>query len=146
MASSPSVEGINLLIGGGVGAGLLKLFDTWMSKRRSPEQAAASLIELAMKASGSSVEVLLSRLKEAENRLDALTEAHAECEDRCTTLTGRVRQQEQRIDSLLRQLRDPEATQPGGLLAGALIEVTKDDVLITRPRRKQRTRPSDSSK
>jgi len=146
MSGSPSVEGINLLIGGGVGAGLLKMFDTWMAKRRSPEQAAAALIELAMKASGSSVESLLSRLKDTEDRLDALAEAHEECEGRCTALQGQVRQQEQRIDSLLRQLRDPGSMRPGGSLSGAIIEVTKDDVLITRPRRKQRALPSDSGK
>lgn len=147
MPGTPTaVDGLNLLIGGGVGAGLLKLFDTWLAKSRPPEQAAAALIELALKASGSSVEQLLSRLSETEARLDALTAAHEDCEDRCTQLQGQVRNQEQRIDSLLRQLRDPASMQPGGSLAGALIEVTKDDIVVTRPRRKPRALPSDSSK
>lgn len=109
-------EAVTLLLGGGVGAGLLKLVETWASKRKAPSEAAAELIKLAMEASGSSVQQLLTRLDEADQRyndlserFDALTQSHAECEQRCDALTAARRDDRQMIESLIRRLRDPNA-------------------------------------
>ena len=90
-------EAVTLLLGGGVGAGLLKLIETWASKRKPPSEAAAELIKLAMEASGSSVQQLLTRLDEADQRyndlsgrFDTLSAAHADCERRCDELQAQL--------------------------------------------------------
>lgn len=104
--------------------------------------AAADLIELAMKASGHSVERLLSQIDDLERTVQELKDSHAECERKAQEqgreieqLRAARREDRQMIDSLLRQLKDPNATLPGGALAGAVIELAGGAAKVTRARR-----------
>lgn len=132
---------------GGLGAAALKLIDTLVSKRRTPEQrladsagAASELIELALRASGSSVEQLLSEIGELRGEITALKASHAECEARCEALTQADRQRQQTFESLMRQLKDPAATAPGGSLQGAIIELAHGDARdVAPPRRRKKS-------
>jgi chromosome segregation ATPase len=93
-AASPLLgEVITVLLSGGAGAGLLRVLETWAAKRKPPAEAAADLIKLAMEASGTSVQQLLQRLEEADDRyselsakFDTLAASHADCERRCNDL------------------------------------------------------------
>lgn len=140
------VEIAGYLGAGGLGAAALKLVDTVVSKRRTPEQklgdaadAAGHLIELALEASGSSVKQLMGELRALRAKVDNLERSHAECEARCESLTQDNRQMAQKLDSLLRQLRDPASTQPGGALSGAVIELADGDVTVIPPASQRRT-------
>lgn len=131
---------LELLTATGMGAALLKLFDTWAAKRKPASEAAAELIKLAIEASGSSVEQLLSRLDEADRRnadmadeIAALKAENVECRREGEQLRQNARQLEQKIDSLTRQLRDVSATSPGGALHGAMIEMAGGEARLTRP-------------
>lgn len=140
------LEIASLLGAGGLGAAALKLVETMVGRRRTPEQklgdaadAAGHLIELALEASGSSVKQLMGELRALRTKVDNLEKSHAECEARCESLTQDNRQMAQKLDSLLRQLKDPASTQPGGALAGAVIEMADGDVTVIPPARTRRT-------
>lgn len=125
-----------------LGVAALKFVEALLARRRTPEQklgdaagAASELIELALKASGTSVQQLLEEVGGLRTRVHELESSHAACEKRCEALTGDLRQANQKIDSLVRQLQDPAATGPGGALAGAVIELAAGDVRIHPPPR-----------
>lgn len=126
--------------GGAVAIAGLKLFERIMSLRQSGEQrasaSAAALIELALKASGSSVEQLLTRLDEAEEQIKGanakiaeLTESHAACETRCEELQVEVKRLSR--EATERLLSDPTAREPGGALTDSLMELRQDGATIT---------------
>jgi hypothetical protein len=155
VASPALLETVVALAGaGGLGAAGLKLFETLVAKRRSPEQrigdaaaGASQLIELAMKGAGTSVQQLMAQVEDLNQRMDVLQDSHDACERKNVELSQQVeqltqlrRQDTQRIDSLLRQLADPAATAPGGSLSGAVIEMAEGTVTVTRPERRTRKR------
>lgn len=120
-----------------LGAAALKFVEAQLARRRTPEQklgdaasAASDLIRLALDASGTSVQQVLKAQQDLEKRLHQLEESHAACEARCEDLTGELRQANQKIDSLMRQLRDPRSTGPGGALEGAVFELKGGEVLV----------------
>ncbi len=136
---------------GALGAAGMKLAEVWLSKRRTPTQqmgdaagSAAQLIELALKASGTSVQQLLAEVKDLKEEMQVLRSDHEACErknvelgQQVEALTQQGRQQAQRIDSLLRELSNPRSTQPGGSLSGAVIAMENGGVTVTRPNRRK---------
>lgn len=82
------------------GAAVLKLAETWMSRRRTPEDLAAAVIEAAE----THMEGMRSDFKALRDRLDQIERSHRDCEARCDQLTGELHQARQKIDSLTRQV------------------------------------------
>lgn len=143
----PNVEsGIAILASGGVGAAALKLVQIFMEHRRgTPSKAKEAADIMAATAAfqialNTAAQGIVGDLRATVERLEAEIEDLKHENDRCRIEGEQLRQQargmEQRIDSLLRQLKDPASTQPGGSLSGAVIELAHGDVTVTRPRRK----------
>ncbi|MFN3353032.1 MAG: hypothetical protein ACK4Z5_05435 [Brevundimonas sp.] len=136
-------------VGAIVGAGFLKLAEVWLSKRRTPEELAAAVFAASrdhMNGMRQDFEALREELrlqKETHAREIAelkreAAEEKAACDRRLSEVQGQLRQAQQQIGSLVRQLRDPSATAPGGPLEGAVIELVDGEARVTRPNRKPR--------
>lgn len=99
---------------------------------------AGRLIETIIKGRPSKKDLLTAAGEMAQGLMDGMREdldalraevraikaSHAECEARCEMLSGEVRSLRQSNDSLIRQLRDPSSTAPGGPLEGAVIQLS----------------------
>lgn len=133
--------------GAGVGAIALKLAQSWLAeraKRPSPSRDAADLVTAAAtfqealnEAAGGVIAGLVANQQRLEAEIEELKRENEQCRTEGEQLRQQSRGLEQRVDSLLRQLRDPASTQPGGSLSGALIEIADGDVKVTRPRRRK---------
>lgn len=136
-----TIEVTALLGGGGiVGAAAFKLAEVWLSKRASaPSKAkdgadlvsAAAAFQIAMNAAAQGV---IGDLRANQERLEAeiedLKRENEQCRQEGEALRQAARQLEQKLDSLMRQLRDPASTRPGGSLASAVIEMADGDVVV----------------
>lgn len=131
-------------VGAIVGAAFLKLAEVWLSKRRTPEELAAAVVAASeahmtgMRQDFDRLREELSRQKDAHAReIAELKREHAEreaaCDRRLDELQGQLRESRQEVASLLRQLRDPAATAPGGPLHGAVIALADGEARVTRP-------------
>ncbi|WP_309628218.1 hypothetical protein [Brevundimonas sp.] len=124
----------------GVGAGVLRLAQWWLERQgRVPSKtadaadlvtAAAAFQEALNTAAEGQIGALVARIA-------AIEKSHTECEARCDQLAGEVRALRQSNDSLIRQLRDPASTQPGGSLDGAVIQLIdgRADIVSTKAER-----------
>lgn len=139
--------GGGLFAGGGVLAvAAMRLVEAWWSKRRTPEQrlgdaasAASDLIQLAMQASGTSVQQLLSdvadlRRDQAEDRAEIAT-LRAEVE----ACHSREAQTAQLNRSLIRLLRAQGIELPAETGVSAFYELNGDDVVALAPVRGMKT-------
>lgn len=142
--------GMALLVASG---GLLKwAVDAWLKTRRTPEQKAADAAGLdaqSVKIAGGlmhgmreDLDALRDEMREMKDQhrreMDAARNREDACERRCDALAGELRQARQEMSSLIRQLRDPSSTAPGGVLEGAVIQLTsgRADVVSTTQARK----------
>lgn len=139
--------GGGLMAGGGAAAvAALKLIEAWWSKRRTPEQrlgdaasAASELIELAMKASGTSVQQLLAEVAELRSdQADARTEIER-LKGEVEACHAREAQTTQVNRSLIRLLRNQGIDLPAEPGVGAFYELAGDDVTALAPVRKVKT-------
>lgn len=124
------------------GYGLKWAVDAFLKARRSPEQKAADAAGLdaqSIKNAGALMDGMrtdLDALREEmrlmkiahREEMDAARRDHAareaECDRRLDELSGQLRSAQASVISLLRQLRDPTSTLPGGALDGAVIALT----------------------
>lgn len=143
--SSPVGEGLAVLTAGGFGAAAFRLAQLWLEKRASRPStskdaadlvsaAAAFQIALNTAAEGRIAE-LVANQDRLEAEIDNLKHENEQCRAESEALRQTARALEQKIDSLMRQLRDPASTRPGGALSGAVIELSDGDLTITRPER-----------
>lgn len=141
---APLAEGLTILgVGGGVGALAFKLAQIWLEKRAAKPSttkdaadlvSAAAAFQIALNdAAKGTVADLIANQERLEAEIENLKRENAECRVEGEALRQAARQLEQKLDSLMRQLRDPQATRPGGSLSGALIEMADGDVKVTRP-------------
>ena len=145
------IGGLTAIVGGGAGIGAfaLKMGQLWMEKRAgrpSKGKDAADLVTAAAAfqvALNAAAEGRIGELVADQARLEAeienLKQENIQCRAEGEALRQAARQLEQKLDSLMRQLRDPAATRPGGVLSGALIELADGDVKVTRPVRRKKT-------
>lgn len=145
----PDVEsGLAILASGGVGAAALKLVQIFMESRRgTPSKAkdaadmvaATAAFQIALNTAAQGiVGDLRATVERLEAEIDNLKHENEQCRIEGEQLRQQARGLEQRIDSLLRQLKDPASTLPGGSLSGAVIELAEGDVKVTRPRRRDK--------
>lgn len=135
----PDVEQIlggSMLVGGGgaLGVAVGKMVEAFM-RGRTPKKdvmtAVAAAAEQLMDGMRQDLDALrreLAAQKAAHSKeIEALRSDHAEreaaCDRRLDELAGQLRQSRQEVASLLRQLRDPASTEPGGALEGAVIQL-----------------------
>lgn len=139
MSSGSTVSVLEVLAGMVGGGALAKLVEAVM-KGRTPKKdvmtAVAEAADLLMDGMREDLNVLRGALATQASEIAALKAENVECRAEGEQLRQQARGLEQRLDSLLRQLRDPAATQPGGSLSGALIEMSGGDVTVSRPARK----------
>lgn len=134
---------VTALLGGGgiIGAAALKLGEIWIKNRASAPSktkdgadlvTAAAAFQVAMNAAAQGV---IGDLRANQERLEAeiedLKRENEQCRQEGEALRQAARQLEQKLDSLMRQLRDPASTRPGGSLASAVIEMADGDINIT---------------
>ncbi|ADL00707.1 hypothetical protein [Brevundimonas subvibrioides] len=142
--TAPLAEGLTLVgIGGGVGALAFRVAQIWIEKRAgrpSSTKDAADLVTAAAAfqvalndAAKGTVADLIANQERLEAEIENLKAENVECRAEGEALRQAARQLEQKLDSLMRQLRDPQATRPGGVLSGALIEMADGDVKVSHP-------------
>jgi septal ring factor EnvC (AmiA/AmiB activator) len=128
---------MELLIGGGVGAGVVGGFWAWLKGRPTGQAAligAAAQLQTALnEAAESRVAELRAEVKEMAEEIAELKRENEQCRAEGEALRGELRQQKQTIDSLMRQLRDPASTLPGGSLEGAVIHLSEGGATVTKP-------------
>lgn len=139
--TAPIGEGLALLASGGVGAAIFKLAQVWVEKRGSAPSkakdaadimAATAAFQLALNAAAQGiVGDLRATVDRLEAEIDDLKRENETCRTEGEQLRQNARQLEQKLDSLMRQLRDPQATRAGGSLATAVIELADGDVKVT---------------
>lgn len=139
----PIGEGLALLASGGVGAAAFKLVQIFIEKRAgAPSKAkdaadivaATAAFQLALNAAAQGiVGDLRATVERLEAEIDDLKRENETCRLEGEQLRQNARQLEQKLDSLMRQLKDPQATRAGGSLANAVIEMADGDVKVTRP-------------
>lgn len=126
--------------GGTVAVALMKVVEGVLARRQTPQQKDQTDTKTVAEAVAEAVPALSEAWRQMNDgmrsdfdalraHVDRLTAKHDECEARCDRLNGVVREQEQRIDSLLRQLRDPASTAPGGPLRAVVVELSGGDAL-----------------
>ena len=137
--------------GAGVGEGLVGGFWAWLRGRPAGHAAlitaAAQLSKAVTEAAEAQVSSLRRDVEELHRRIGELEHENEQCRREGEALRqegeamrGELRNQRQTIESLVRQLRDPAATLPGGLLEGALIRLENDEASVTSRARPRRTR------
>jgi hypothetical protein len=136
-------------VGAVIGAAFLKLAEVWLNKRRTPEELAAAVMlaaEAHMGGMRHDFDALREELRKAKadhaEEIAELKREHAEreaaCDARLDELQGQLRDSRQEVQSLVRQLRDPRSTAPGGPLRNAIIELDQGEARVTTPRRSRR--------
>jgi regulator of replication initiation timing len=138
------MEVVTALGGAGVGAGVVGGFWAWLRGRPAGQaaliSAAAQLQAAVTEAAKAQVESLRTEIEGLHARIGELERENEQCREEGAALRGELRQQRQTIESLVRQLRDPAATLPGGPLEGALIQLTHDEATVIQPPRPRRRR------
>lgn len=136
-------------VGAVIGAAFLKLAEVYLNKRRTPEELAAAVLGAAqahmggMRADFDALRDELRLTKEAHAKEIAelkreAAEEKASCDAKLEAVTGQLREAQQQFDSLVRQLRDPASTRPGGVLHASFIELNQGEARVTTPRRLKR--------
>lgn len=134
--------------GGAVAVALLKTVEGVLARRQTPQQKEQTDTKTVAEAVAEAVPALseawsqmnagmredfddLRRAQKADRiELAALRQSHGACEQRCEALTQLGRKRDQLVESLIRQLADPAATQPGGSLYGVIVELREGGALI----------------
>jgi hypothetical protein len=144
--------GLNPAEGAGVGTLLVAVgvagkwaVDVWLKARRTPLQKASDAAALDKQSVATASELMKGMREDLDalrgvvagqaEKIAALDDAHAECEQRCTALTGEVRNlqhakkaQAREFARLRERLKDPAATNPGGVVEGAIFELAEGGI------------------
>ena len=149
--SQAQIGVLELLTGLGVGGVITKVVDAIMrgrTPRKDYLEAVAQAADLLMDGMRKDFDALREELRtEKRDRAEevaALKRDHAEreaaCDRRLDEMAGQLRAARQEVASLLAQLRDPRATEPGGPLEGAVIELKDGGAAVVSTKQTRRPR------